>query len=781
MSKTLLLQSPSFDLLSGTNDSAFCLQSPGRTLDIITGCEVIQRGRSYSINNADFSAATHKRDHIQDVHGAAEELSITYPAAHNLVLGVRFRFYQNRPFVLLRLELTNTGEKSLPVRRFFFKTCPEGLKSVEPPTGFYRTGWQSWSATGFMAASSREPHLSFLERYAQGPMIHNGLTPWTGKVSRFWAETVGAVVTPREALVAGGASLADQFVQVYADLRPNHQALMVQSQVDDVPLEPGQTCTSEWFYLEWVALPNLDPLAQYAYAVARQMEVPNLPPVPTGWCSWYIFWNKVSEAAMVDNLASAALLADELPLQVFQLDEGYQVNWGDWTERNDRFPHSLGWLAERIKGSGFTPGLWLGPFTAHPKANIARQHPDWLLHTQRGRPVSAGLISNSRSRALDTTHPGVQEHLRELISEAVTEWGYPYLKLDFLYAAALPGQRYNRYVTRAQAYRQAMQLIRETAGKEVFLIGCGAPLGPSVGLVDAMRIGPDTAPLWPPEFNGLRRPVRDNPSLPSLRNSLRNVSGSAWMHGRWWLNDPDTLMIRSFATELTEDEVVAQATLLGLSGGLLIVSDDLSHLSPERRAIAAACLPPLVQGMDVLDIFKQEMPEMVISPVDRSWGHWRLLGLFNWSDKPVKREFPRNLPDFDCRRAYHLVDFWKRKYTYLEPGGILPSLSMQPHSGMLFGLHPVKSGPHLVATTFHISQGGEITSWRLNTASLELSLSIGRLARGQVWLALPMRPHTVTWNGETLSSLAVHAIAPGVWAVDLLANREGTLVAKWES
>ncbi|MBN1877661.1 MAG: alpha-galactosidase, partial [Anaerolineae bacterium] len=502
----LLLQSPSFELWWEPPLGTFRLESPGRILEGVVGVEMLRGRRAFTLTTDMLTLARVEQTVISDVHGTAEEAVIYYQEVRGLVVSVRIRLYASRPFVLFRVSVTNVSPESLNIRYFFFRTTAGGFQSLELPTGFFSNGWQSWSHSGFLPAAGEGISLPLLLRFFQGPMIHNVRTPWPRKAGRFWSESVGVVVTPREALVLGGASLADQFVQVYADLRGSwrprdHQDVMLQSQCDDVPLPSGEVRSSEWFYLEWVASPHTDPLAQYAHAVARQMQVTSLKPAPSGWCSWYIFGSQVSEADVMKNLATGALVADEFPLGVIQLDEGYQSIWGDWTTRNVRFPHDLKWLADRIKGSGFTPGLWLGPLTAHPKSRLVTEHPEWLLRSSGGRPVSPGLISGVIMRALDPTHPGVENYLRELIALVVQRWGYRYLKLDFMYAGALPGKRYNPRLTRAQAMRQAFSVIREAAGEATYLLGCGAPLGPAIGLVDAMRIGPDTAPAWNPNYN----------------------------------------------------------------------------------------------------------------------------------------------------------------------------------------------------------------------------------------------------------------------------------------
>ena len=777
---SLLFQSPCFEVRWESHTGTLRLQSPGRALRCFSGVEVVQHGRVRTLTTDKLPSGRVVTEHLEDAHGQAEGATIHHQEFQGLTLSVSVRVYPSRPFVLLKVSVTNVGPDPVQIRRLFVSTAPDGFESTEPPSGFYANGWQSWSTAGFFPAQRHSEVLSLPERWLQGPMIHNPETPYGRQAGRFWSEVAGAVITPREALIAGGASLADQFVQVGADIRSGHHALILQSQADDLPLDVGEGLSSEWFYLEWVPLPCTDPFAQYAYTVIRQMQLPAPRPALRGWCSWYMYGNRVTEADVIENLATAALLADEIPLEVIQLDEGYQTQWGDWTERNARFPHDFRWLAERIRGSEFTPGLWLGPLTAHPKSSLALHHPDWLLRTPHGRPVSPGLISGFLGRVLDPTHPGVQAHIEGLVRDAVHEWGYNYLKLDFMYAGALSGKRHNPRVTRAQALREVFRIIREAAGSDAYIVGCGAPLQPAIGLVDAMRIGPDTAPSWEPNFGRVGRLLKRNPSLPSLRNSLRNVAARTWMHNRWWTNDPDTLLMRSTQTQLTDDEVLAQVTLIGLSGGLLLLSDKLDALTPERRALVAALFPSLLEGMDVLDLFQNEMPEEVVVPIARPWGRWRLVGLFNWGDTPVERTLPADLP-MDQRKPYHIFDFWERRYLRLEPGAPQPVFHLPPHGAVLLGIRPAASIPHLVTTTFHVSQGAEITELQLGDGDLALTIDLQRLAQGEVWLALPSRPSETYLNEKLLPDDAVHAVATGVWAVKFYVNRQAALRVIWKT
>ena len=73
------------------------------------------------------------------------------------------------------------------------------------------------------------------------------------------------------------------------------------------------------------------------------------------------------------------------------------------------------------------------------------------------------------------------------------ELGIDYFKIDFVYAGALAGRRHQD-LPPVEAYRRGLRLIREAIGPDAYLLGCGVPILPSIGLVDAMRVGPDIAP-----------------------------------------------------------------------------------------------------------------------------------------------------------------------------------------------------------------------------------------------------------------------------------------------
>src|SRR5262249_14054797 len=51
-------------------------------------------------------------------------------------------------------------------------------------------------------------------------------------------------------------------------------------------------------------------------------------PAPTVWCSWYHYFGGVTEADILENLD--AIGRHDLPVDVVQIDDGWQAEIGDW-------------------------------------------------------------------------------------------------------------------------------------------------------------------------------------------------------------------------------------------------------------------------------------------------------------------------------------------------------------------------------------------------------------------------------------------------------------------
>jgi alpha-galactosidase len=127
-----------------------------------------------------------------------------------------------------------------------------------------------------------------------------------------------------------------------------------------------------------------------------------------------------------------------------------------------------------------------------------------------------------------------------------------------------------------EAYREGLGVVRRAAGRD-FVLACGAPLLPSAGLVDGMRIGEDTAPYWKTKPSGFQGP--------NAYFALKNALLRQFMHRKFWLNDPDCLLLRDKETELTRNERELYALAAGALDNMVIASDKLSLLGPEEKSL----------------------------------------------------------------------------------------------------------------------------------------------------------------------------------------------------
>ena len=259
------------------------------------------------------------------------------------------------------------------------------------------------------------------------------------------------------------------------------------------------------------------------------------------WCSWYSYYEDVSQAALEDELDAIASLG----VDTLQIDDGWEAAVGDWAP-GEHFPDGMAHIATRIRRAGMEPGLWLAPFIALSGSRLAGTRPELFVTGPDGAPAVAGSNWGTTYHALDLTRPEACDVVHETVARAVHEWGFGYLKLDFINAAAIPGRRHEE-IDREHAYRRGIGVVRRAAGEEAFLLGSGAPVMPSIGLLDAVRIGPDAAPMWD-------NYATDDPSDAMALNALRTSVNRLWL-GEVIGIDPDVVFFRHRRNLLSDEQM----------------------------------------------------------------------------------------------------------------------------------------------------------------------------------------------------------------------------------
>jgi alpha-galactosidase len=694
-------------------------------------------------------------------HGALRMISMNMQADEN---GVAFQLDmalpRNTPMMLWKMQVFNRGQEPIQVERFeFLNTSPltgdkysgsfAGLKSPR----FFSNGWGSWDYTTSYGVQDRY-RRTWLGPLTV-PMRKNPGTPHPFDRGHFVSDQFGVLgdSSSGNAWLVGFLSQRDQFGTIEAWLKKSPPVLRMWANGDSAVLSVGASMSTDWACLNFLNVNDNDPLRIYLEAVAREHEVKYLSSdvqnkqIPTGWCSWYEFGPDINQDVIEKNLDTMTLLREELPLNILQIDDGYQMHVGDWLDIKTAFPQGLAPLAREIHDSRLVPGLWLAPFIVDPRSRVAKEHPEWLVRGRLGRPANAGFSSwGTFTRGLDLTHPEALDYVRNVIRTATHEWGYSYLKLDFLYAGALSGKRYDPSLTLAQVLRKGLKAIRDSAGKDTFLVGCGCPLGSAIGLVDAMRIGPDVDSHWLPDLYGFGLLLKKEPGLPSTRYAINNTLLRAGFHKRLWINDPDCLLLRP-DMELTLPEIQSLATAITLSGGSLLLSEDLPNLPYERLRIARCMLPLIGKRPQVLDWFTNPEPTHIRLDLQNDTGEWYLLARFNWEEREKEIRIDFDEYGFDTQTDYLVREFWRGNV--FKVGENKPLVVTIPAHGvcLMSVREDVPGATQYVGGSLHISQGLEVVSWAVDRRKAVCDLIRPGQEEGEVVIKLSKPVGEAMLNG----------------------------------
>jgi alpha-galactosidase len=699
---------------------------------------------------------------VQDTrHGPTEIVEFLIEALQSkMSIRVLFGLPKSQPFLIWKVEIRNNTDRPLWIEQIDLLKIGDneaknagtlsfpGGKCIEH-MAFHTQGWQSWSWTATYGTQEAEKRSRL--KWIQSPLYANPGTPQPRKAGNYAADFFGIMGDrqQRTAILAGFLSQREQFGTVTAELN-KQTSLRVWANCDSVRLDLGESLETDWAFLMPFHVDVPGELDVFFEAAALENDIGALKPIPAGWCSWYGFYQNISEDKIEKNLEAIEAFKEQLPLGLIQIDDGFEHEVGDWLTFRDSFPHGVRPLAGQIKAAGYQAGLWLAPFIVHPKSDIYKQKPQWLLRNRAGRPVNAGFIWDVFTTALDLTHPEVMDYVCKVIDTAVNEWGFTYLKLDFLYAAVVNGSYRNPKKTRAQVLRNAFERIREAAGTETTLLACGCPIGSALGLFDAMRIGADVSGTWKPSYGGLDFLFAEEPNMPSARNAIQNVLTRAPMHLRWFINDPDCLIVRE-SSKLNLDEIRSLATVIAVSGGSLLLSDNLPALSAERREIACMLIPTCAQRPIVLDWFDQVSPERARVDCSGPEGNWTNAAIFNWQDAARCVEVTRK--DLDLNSGTVIVrSFWDGDCKICGADQPLFTGEIPAHGCVLLSIREVESIiPRYAGGSLHFSQGMEIQEWRVNGCHLSARLGLNRTFGGMVDIRLPAKIKTASWKGYILT------------------------------
>ena len=398
-------------------------------------------------------------------------------------------------------------------------------------------------------------------------------------------------------------------------------------------IKRGDVLTSDVVML----MPSADPedsLIHYCDTVAALSDTPPRKKfdVPSGYCTWYYYFNGINDTIIDRTITEIAEEKERLPVRYVQIDDGWQVCYGQW-EENEKFAKGMKAHAERIKAEGFTPGLWFAPLWAK-LAKIRTEHPEYFAVDRRNGEVT---------KTLDLSVPEVKAFISEIFRRATYDWGYRYLKLDLITACFGAYRFRDPSFNSMKNYKECLHTIIASIPEDTFILGCTSPFAPVVGLVDGIRTSCDIGGDWD-----------------SVRQVFNRVLNRLFYHKRLFICDADCLIIRKPENEdsecrrnctRTDEEIKSYISATAASGGILMLSDKLSLLDDEQKKMISYVFPQNKDAAKPLDFTEDYIPG-VLDCGKR--GSVRTIMLINWNDE-------ERVMGVDTEAA-HVFEFWSRSY-----------------------------------------------------------------------------------------------------------------------
>ncbi len=503
-------------------------------------------------------------------------------------------------------------------------------------------------------------------------------------------------------------------------------------------LQPGAATTSGRVMFG-IAPDPYSALESYAQAIADVHHV-RLNPIINGWCSWFYSHEYISEDEVLRNAEFAARVLKPYGLEYVQIDAGWFRTYGDW-EGNEHFPHGMGWLAARIRERGLRAGLWIAPYCIAEGTDVFERRKDWLLTDRDGRPRQCGGGSTEpqigggygvpslmkKIYGLDVTHPDAASWLGDLCRKVSNQWGYEFIKIDFVEWTLLSADRYHDPAfSKAAAYRKGFEVIRDAVGEKCHLLDCG-PMNCTVGLVDSTRIEMDLPRLTWDQYT-----ANYNSSAPAMAKRY-------YFNRRTWTNDADHLGL----ARLTLPQSRAAASIIAMSGGTLISGDRLVDLDPDRLEILRKVYPSYGVAARPLDLFEADRPCCFELAIRTAFAQWSVVAVLNYTDAMVDRTVALSRLRLPAATGGVAFEFWDQRFL----GEFEDELKVRvgPQSVALLSVHPRTAVPRAISTDRHFTQGAvELSSVSWDDASNTLrGTSLG--PRGSAHDVSLYVPHGFRW------------------------------------
>ena len=299
------------------------------------------------------------------------------------------------------------------------------------------------------------------------------------------------------------------------------------------------------------------------YAAENTSFVPRLAwtnGVPFGWNSWGVIQQYIN---YTDAIAVSDYFYVNLMHANFSDNGTVYINLDSFWNNLSSF--ELQSFVNHVHAHGQKAGIYFGPFVVFLATNqltntfIQGSTNTWLYSDAILKDINGNYEMSDGGYALDPTHPGTKDMINYFIN-LYTNWGFDYIKMDFLSHGSFEGVHYDTNVTTGiEAYNQGMQYVLNAINGRMF-------------------ISESIAPLFPYQYAHSRRISCDAQTslIANTAYVMNSVSYGWWLDNLYQFNDPDVMVFNGYGATTNENQ---SRLISGAVSGLMLDGDALTNSS----------------------------------------------------------------------------------------------------------------------------------------------------------------------------------------------------------
>jgi len=229
------------------------------------------------------------------------------------------------------------------------------------------------------------------------------------------------------------------------------------------------------------------------------------------------------------------------------------------------------------------------------------------------------------------------------------------------------------------------------------------------GFIDLARISEDNDGMYVPDAYAGGPDWHGVGHRGFLGECLPGSAMRFFYNGRVFWNDGDSSHLYKYIGGRIQPYDEAKVTLnyKAIATSLMLISDAFDVPYPEDRIeLIKRVSPPTTDISYPVDLFVRKPAAVWNLPVERPFGKWNILGVFNYgpesSDFSVRLDAEKNLR-LDPKKAYLVYEFWSRKLLGTFQGEFV-SQAIHNKDCDIYSIVEKQERPVLVSTSRHVRQ-----------------------------------------------------------------------------